>query len=357
MNLRALILSVTAGIALFALGCSDNNPTNSVPPPENTATTVWNDAGYWETTIDATGSDQFAYYSFSSRDTVDLTDEQAGNSTAWDIGFKRSTVILNGGVSGSGTVAGVDLAAIGNADSTDFIGFNDPLVVGDSDWMSDSYDLLVDDWYSYDPNSHTLNLTDYVYIMKDAAGNYVKFQVVGMEGNGAPPNMGTVSIQYDYAGTSPDFSGTPDTITFDGSGGGPIYVDFSAGAVTNPADPQTSLEWDILFDTYEIHQNNTIFGSGSAGAYAVWGDQTDPTDFAETMSAPTVPQAYFPDQLGSVMTDWYNYDGNTHTLTSKNHVYVIKDGTTYYKLKIVTYYKDISGTPVSGWFTLNWVEM
>jgi len=357
MTLRFTTIITAALSLLLAVGCSDNKPTNSNNPPQNTSTTEWNDAGYWVTTIDATSSDRFVYYSLTSRDTVSLTDQQAESSTEWSIGFERSAIILNGGVSGMGGVAGVDLAAIGNADSTDFTGFSDPSIITDNDWVSDSYDLVVDDWYSYNPISHMLDLTQYVYIMKDAAGNYVKFQVIGMEGNGMPPNMGTVSIQYDYAGATPDFPGTPDTISFDGSGGGPIYVDFSAGMTTTPADPQNSLDWDILFDAYEIHQNNTIFGMGSAGAYPVWGDQTDPTDFNETMSAPPVAQAYFPDQLGSVMTDWYNYDGNTHTLTSKGHVYVIKSGTAYYKLSIVTYYRDINGTPVSGWFTIDWVEL
>jgi hypothetical protein len=229
--------------------------------------------------------------------------------------------------------------------------------MGDTTWISDSNNIVVDEWYTYDQNMHRLAPSDYVYIMKDAVGGYVKFQVDGIEHPGMPPNMGTISIQYIYSGSSPVFDGQPDTLTFDGSGGGPIYIDFSAGSVTNPPDPANSLDWDLAFVNYEVHQNATIFGIGACGTYEVWQDQTDPTDFSETQEAPTVPQAYFADQFGSVMSDWYNYNGDTHVLTSKNHVYVIRNNGHYYKLQIITYYRDIGGNPVSGYYTFRWLEL
>jgi hypothetical protein len=322
-----------------------------------TATTYWNDGGYWETTVNATSASQYAYYGFSHRDTLTLTPEQAANDTSWNIAFERSNVILNSGVSGPGNTVAIDLASMGRMDSTDFMGFNNPMSLPDSAWTADSYSLVIDDWYSYNHNNRMLTPTRYVYIMKDANSNYVKFQIIGIDHPGMPPSMGTITILYDFAGTSPSFTGDPDTLVFDASSGGPIYVDFSAGSVTNPADPRNSTDWDLEFTNYEIHQNATIFGPGQCGAYAIWQDQTDPTDFSETPTAPTVPQAYFADSFGSVMADWYNYDGNTHTLTSKNHVYAISMGGHHCKLQIFTYYKNIGGTPVSGWYTFRWLPL
>jgi len=148
-----------------------------------------------------------------------------------------------------------------------------------------------------------------------------------------------------------------DSLSFDGSGGGPIYIDFSTGATTNPADPMDSTDWDIAFEAYEIHQNSSIFGSGQAATYPVWLDQSDSTDFDETTTAPTVPNAYFIDGLGSVLTNWYNYDGTTHQLSSKNHVYIIRHNDEFYKLQISSYYRDIGGTPVSAWYTFKWLAL
>jgi hypothetical protein len=279
------------------------------------------------------------------------------NSTAWDIGFGRVNILVNSGDTGPGNVYAVDLAALNRPDSTDFMGFDDPGSIDDNDFSGGTYNLVIDDWYSYNPGNHTFNMTHYVYIMMDAEENYVKFQIISMENNGMPPNMGTVSIHYIYSGSSPVFSGDPDTLTFDASGGGPIYVDFSAGSTTNPDNPMNSLDWDILFESYEVHQNNTIFGIGGAGTYEVWVDQQDPTDFNETtMVPPGVP--YFADQFGSPMSEWYDYyhtQDNRVVIDSYEHVYVIKEGESYYKLQILSYYNSDSGD--LGWYTFRWVEL
>lgn len=51
-------------------------------------------------TIDATNNEAWAYFSFASGDIVEV--EDALNSEAWDIGFQRTQVKLNGGISGPG---------------------------------------------------------------------------------------------------------------------------------------------------------------------------------------------------------------------------------------------------------------
>jgi hypothetical protein len=98
----------------------------------STPTTHRDNEGNWETILDATSSSQFAYYSFVTRDTITLSPDQAPNDTRWDMGFRRSSIILNGGVSGIGNVAGIDLALMGHEDSTDFAGFNDIGSLGDT---------------------------------------------------------------------------------------------------------------------------------------------------------------------------------------------------------------------------------
>lgn len=67
-------------------------------------------------TIDATaggfgtGTDnpanKFTYLDLDTATILDLTDEEARTNTEWDVGFKRFDVIVNGGISGSGSAKG-----------------------------------------------------------------------------------------------------------------------------------------------------------------------------------------------------------------------------------------------------------
>ena len=353
MKRRSSFFSVlTVSLLALILACTDEKPTGP-GDHTSTSTTEWNNEGYWVTTdLNASSYTDFTFYNFTRRDTVTLSLDQARSSTNWHLGLGRVNVLINSGDTGPGQVLGVDLAAIGHPDSTNFMGFSDPSVIDDSDFSGGNFNLAINEWYTYDPFSHSFELTHYVYIMQDAEGGFLKFQIISMVDNGQPPNMGTVLIQFVYSDMSRNLTGMPDTLTFDGSAGGPIFVDFSAGTTTQPADPQSSTEWDIAFEAYEVHQNNTVFGSGQAGTYEVWQDQSDPTDFNETMMVPMqVP--FFADQFGSPLTEWYNY---VHPqIFSKNHVYVIRDGDLYYKLQILAYYNH--DTSESGYYTFRWVQL
>ena len=74
------------------------------------------DNGDFLTVIDATAGGAFSsephdftYFSFEDQDVVALTDAEAAESAEWHIAFKRSNILLNGGISGPGNVRGFDL--------------------------------------------------------------------------------------------------------------------------------------------------------------------------------------------------------------------------------------------------------
>ncbi|MFZ5501215.1 MAG: HmuY family protein, partial [Candidatus Micrarchaeota archaeon] len=91
-------------------------------------------------------------------------------------------------------------------------------------------------------------------------------------------------------------------------------------------------------------------------AFYAWGELTDPTDL-EGFTAQPGDAPLFPDVPSSVMTDWYNYNGMTHQLTSKSHVYLLKTGGAVYKMRIESYYKNMGGVPTSGYYSFVWKEL
>ncbi len=351
--IKALTFSILIlTVLIFACSKDKTSPTG----PDNTVTTTWvEDGGYWSTLLDASSSDNYVYFSLSTGDMVSLTDEQAADNDSWDISFMRYHINLNGGLTGTKGVVAADLAAAGSADSISFAAVVDTSDMIGHDWTGDNYVFAVDDWYLYTgPPNHELLPTNNVYVIRDAEGKYVKFQVIGLENPGMPPNMGSVVCRFVYAASGADISGDPDTVTVD-IGDSIGYLDFSTAMQVTPADPMSSADWDIAFTNYEIHLNSGYFGPGIAEAYPVYQDMLDPTDFDSLTLASTNDNAYFTDGIGSVFDNWYNYIHSTNRLPSKNHVYLIKANSKVYKLQIYSYYH--LDTDVDGWYTFYWAEL
>ena len=113
---------ILGGVILFCFGCGpvDEEDVEQLLQPEetdeatpsvgmDTEITVEEPVGL-ETltfTIDATNREAWAYFSFATGDVVEV--EDAENSDAWDIGFQRTQVKLNGGISGPGMGSAVML--------------------------------------------------------------------------------------------------------------------------------------------------------------------------------------------------------------------------------------------------------
>lgn len=357
MSFPRVISGLLILAALGGLGCSNDEDGPTAPVGTN-STSRHASGKYWVTQVDASSYDQTVYYSFAGRDVVPLSKaaDQAAND--WDIGFKRSVIITNGGQSGSGDAMGIDLTAAG--DPTGFVEVTvaKAEAIPAEDWISDGKSLVVNDYYDYNLQTHGLTMTQNVYALRDAAGQYAKLQILEILGGGAPPAMGNFVLKFVHqplAG-SIDLSGPVQVDTVDGSTG-EFYYDFSAASAVTPTDPANSLDWDIKVSSYDLYLNSSFSGPGEAAAnpaYALLEGMSDPTDFDFYTEAVTVPQAYAQDAEESVFSDWYDYDGQTHSLTSKGHVYLLQTSGKTYKVMIETYYGE---TGVSGNFILYWEEL
>lgn len=350
---RYMFLVPVLGMLFAASGCSDDDKDPTGPgDDQNTATTTWDAAaGYWRTVLDASDYDSYKGYSFVDRDTVSAPGKAAG----WDIALRREVVKLNGGTSGSGAFEGADLGAV------DFATVTEASAAG-ADWAPDGVQYFIGDWYDYNPQTHELTLNRNVYSMLDASGaHYVKFRVDSLSGDLGMGRMGNVHLTYFYQEIANDrrLGGETESAVLQ-VGGGTGYFDFSTGQPVTPADPRNSLDWDISFNNFNLAQNSGPNGIGECAAFPAYTelaeDGLDPTDIdAFTQQPPGAP--LFQDIPGSVMTDWYTYNPQTHQLASNGHVYLLRSGDRLYKMKIVTYYANVGGQPKSGVYTFVWNEL
>ena len=145
-------------------------------------------------TIDATNEEAWAYFSFASGDIVNV--EDAENSEAWDIGFQRTQVKLNGGISGPGMGSVVMLT------ETTFEAVTEAPAEG---YLTDTEDTLAivpqseKGWYIYTgPPAHwILPLEDRVFVIKAADRTFTKVRFIGYyKDNENKKDSGFVTFAY-----------------------------------------------------------------------------------------------------------------------------------------------------------------
>lgn len=145
-------------------------------------------------TIDATSNEAWAYFSFETGNVVEIAD--AMNSDGWDIGFQRTKVKLNGGISGPG---------MGSAVMFTNTAFENVTVAPDDGYRDDTDDTLAivpqseKGWYIYTgpPTHWILPLEDRVFVIKAADGTLAKLQFLGYyKDNANKQDSGFVTFEY-----------------------------------------------------------------------------------------------------------------------------------------------------------------
>ena len=115
----------------------------------------------------------YQLFSFATGDTVPIADSA---TTKWDIGFKTTTIIFNGGTSGPGNAGVIIKDAL----------FSEVKVADESGYVQDNASAKAiptgsdNGWYNYsgDPTHLITPLAGKVFVVKTATGNYAKFQVI-----------------------------------------------------------------------------------------------------------------------------------------------------------------------------------
>lgn len=155
--------------------------------------------------VNATGSNDWKYFSFAANDTVSVADPE--NSSDWDLAFQRYRIRTNGGLSGNGSGSAANSYEKGQT------GFDELNAVSDTSTFvsDDSLQIAVQQGYAtyvVNPELYTwfalefatqgtqIVPSDYIYIIKTATGKYAK---VWFKSYYSISNQsGYVTFQYKY---------------------------------------------------------------------------------------------------------------------------------------------------------------
>ena len=151
-------------------------------------------------TVDATDRENWAYINLTKGEMIDIADP--ATSMAWDLGFKRTEVIVNGGISGPGKAGALVVKDIS---------FEDVLEAPEDDYISDTDQIAVfaraDGWYTYTgPPNHWILPNPKVYVLRispdpkvqpASPDYYAKVRFIGYyENNETKEGAGNITIEY-----------------------------------------------------------------------------------------------------------------------------------------------------------------
>jgi hypothetical protein len=134
-------------------------------------------------------------------------------------------------------------------------------------------------------------------------------------------------------------------------GGARTHVSLSVPEIVEVAEPRASMAWDLAFEGYDVYTNSGASGPGDGGAFG----PLDPPVFLgdERPEVPFIAE----DETGGAFLDWYAYEGTTHALFSRYHVYGVRARERVFKVQILGYYGEVAGAPVTAIYSLRWAEV
>ncbi len=177
MSIRSIFVSILfIGAVSIMVSCSDDDPV-LVPVVSTTISNLEADpaTGFNPNTgqpIGTTG--KFKLFSFESGATVANTDSA---TTKWDIGFRGTTIILNGGTSGPGSAQAQVLAGI----------FDEIVEAPETGYASDNGTAYAiptgsgNGWYSASqgpPPTIITPIAGRVIVVKTTTGRYAKIEIL-----------------------------------------------------------------------------------------------------------------------------------------------------------------------------------
>lgn len=194
MKMKPIFYSLLVSAAGWLAACQSNN---SVSPALN-AVTFANlpadppSAGYNPTNGAPIGvTNKFTFFSFSTGAIVANTDSATNK---WDLGFRGTTIIVNGGTSGSGsTTAQVITGTFESYNTAPATGYSPDNLAS----ASAPYAIPTGSgrgWYNYDYTTNLITpIAGKIILVKTTAGKYAKMEIISYYKNQTMPTTPTLT--------------------------------------------------------------------------------------------------------------------------------------------------------------------
>jgi hypothetical protein len=334
------------------IGLAPSVVTSLVPQPSGTSSTGA-----------PVAARHYTFYSLETKAEVPYTDSA---STKWDVAFKGTTILVNGGTSGPGqgqaqVVTGTTYEAQTTAPATGYVA--DGATSATSKAIPTGSD---NGWYNYNPTSHVISpIAGRVILLKTASGKYAKLEIQNYY-QGAPANpTGLEPAGYYTFRHSVQFDGSTRLSTTTYSAAQPLapahYTFYSL--VTKGTVPYTdsaTTKWDLAFRGTTVLVNGGSSGPGQGQAQVLSGL------FAELLTGPTTGYSSDAATAKAIPTGsgngWYSYDATTHVIAPiAGKIIALKTAEgRYAKVEIQNYYKSAPATPnaltdASGYYSFRYV--
>jgi hypothetical protein len=204
---------------------------------------------------------------------------------------------------------------------------------------------VLGDWYDYDGATHAVSARpDDSYIVRGANGDYAKLRIFGWDGGVYRLELAPVTLAPETQTTTVDASASDAW----------VHLSFDLGEVVTPEDAATEVSWDVALQRTNLATNSGTSGAGAGGAADA--------GVATLAEVSAVPETFAVDELvplpgpgggeisaNPVLTDWYDYDFMTHTVSPKATVFVVRTALGDFVKVAITSYED-------GVFELQWIH-
>jgi hypothetical protein len=167
-------------LSLFSCSKDDDKVTPEVTPVESKEVA--------NVDADAANTNSFTLYSLADNKVIPNSDSA---TTKWDIGFKATTIIVNGGSSGPGKGEAQVITGV----------YNELTEAPEAGYATDAEaKKAISGWYSYNMTTHIISpVTGAVIVLKTATGKYAKLEITSYYKDApASPDLNSESRFYNF---------------------------------------------------------------------------------------------------------------------------------------------------------------
>jgi len=335
----------------------------------STEASTWQaDSLFWRTTLDASDSADWIFFSLTRRDAVGVGSLESAPD-GWDLAVCRERIVQHDSALFPGTGEVVAGSLRGRLFSE--VGAGDTVFAV---WRLNEPGRANMSWFRYYHPSLTastaealrLDVYPRVFVFTDATGEHlVKARVDSSNTRlGGFPDMGNIYLSYYYqpVAGSRALDGEVQQVVLPVSTGA-AYFDFSTGSRVYPADPATSLDWDILITRVMLVQNGGVSGPGRVRSHPIFLSLSDSTDLGAVTwwdgGRPMWDDFWanaFINDYASPSRNWFVYDGVANRFEPGSQVYLIRSAGRLYKLAFERY-DPVDSNVSGGTYTFIWKEL